>query len=340
MVHEMNAGIQMTTMVYSYYKFAGKKKALLRHIMTPNMGLRYVPQVNKLITTNAGVGQTSITYSPFERSVYSSGATNTAALITFGINNTFELKRKSDRDTVTGFKKTRIIDMLSINGTYDMNKDSMRLSDFNLNLRISPVNWMNIVAVSTFSPYSWSDSTGKTLSQYALNTNGKLGRFIQNSVTTSLTLTSKESRERLSNTQQNILDNWTADYSYFALHPEYLLDFNIPWKVSFSHVYSINANTSKSLTSPQNFNQVQTLVTNGDISFTQRWKLSANINYDFESSSISNARFTLARNMHCWALSFYWTPIGGNKSFLLSIRNTSTLFQDAKIEIRKPPVFL
>jgi hypothetical protein len=256
------------------------------------------------------------------------------------MNNTFELKRKSDRDTVSGFKKTRIIDMLSINGTYDMNKDSMRLSDFNLNLRISPVNWMNIVAVSTFSPYSWSDSTGKTLSQYALNTNGKLGRFIQNSVTTSLTLTSKESRERLSNTQQNILDNWTADYSYFALHPEYLLDFNIPWKVSFSHVYSINANTSKSLTSPQNFNQVQTLVTNGDISFTQRWKLSANINYDFESSSISNARFTLARNMHCWALSFYWTPIGGNKSFLLSIRNTSTLFQDAKIEIRKPPVFL
>jgi hypothetical protein len=94
------------------------------------------------------------------------------------------------------------------------------------------------------------------------------------------------------------------------------------------------------LSSPQNFNQVQTLVTNGDISFTQRWKLSANINYDFESIKISNARFTLARNMHCWALSFYWTPIGGNKSFLLSIRNTSTLFQDAKIEIRKPPVFL
>ena len=340
MVHEMNAGIQMTTMVYSYYRFAGKKKALLRHIMTPNIGLRYVPQINKLITTNAGVGQTPITYSPFEQSVYSSGATNTAALITFGINNTFELKRKSDRDTVTGFKKTRIIDMFSINGTYDMNKDSMRLSDFNLNLRISPVNWMNIVAVSTFSPYSWSDSTGKTLSQYALSTNAKLGRFIQNSVTTSLTLTSKESRERLSNTQQNILDNWTADYSYFALHPEYLLDFNIPWKVSFSHVYSINANTSKSLSSPQNFNQVQTLVANGDISFTQRWKLSANINYDFESSKISNARFTLARNMHCWALSFYWTPIGGNKSFLLSIRNTSTLFQDAKIEIRKPPVFL
>ncbi len=340
MAQELNLGIQMTTMIYSYYKFAGKKKALLRHIMTPNIGMRYVPQINSVVTSNVGADQSPITYSPFEQSVYSSGAGKTAALVTFGINNTFELKRKSDKDTLTGFKKTRIIDMLSINGTYDLNKDSMRLSDFNLNLRISPINWINIIAISTFSPYNWSDSTGKTLSQYAFNTNGKLGRFIQNSVTTTLILTSKESRDRLSNTQQNIMDNWTADYNYFALHPEYLLDFNIPWKISFSHVYSINANTSKSLISPKNFNQIQTLVANGDLSFTQRWKLSANVNYDFESAKISNARFTLMRNMHCWALSFYWTPIGGNKSFLLSIRNTSTLFQDAKIEIRKPPVFL
>jgi hypothetical protein len=33
-------------------------------------------------------------------------------------------------------------------------------------------------------------------------------------------------------------------------------------------------------------------------------------------------------------------PIGGNKSFLLSIRNTSSIFKDAKIEFRKPPGFL
>ena len=84
----------------------------------------------------------------------------------------------------------------------------------------------------------------------------------------------------------------------------------------------------------------ETLVLNGDISFTKRWKLASTINFDMINPQITNARFTLSRNMHCWALSFYWTPIGGNKSFLFSIRNTSSMFQDAKIDIRKPPVFL
>ena len=54
----------------------------------------------------------------------------------------------------------------------------------------------------------------------------------------------------------------------------------------------------------------------------------------------TNARFTLTRDMHCWALSFNWIPLGGNKSFLFSIRSTSQLFRDAKIDIRKPPLFL
>ncbi len=340
MIHELTAGVQMTTMLYSYYRFVGKRKALLRHILTPSVGYRFVPQLNNLVTANVGVDQSLLTYSPFERSVYSGSSSGSASLITFGLNNTFELKRKSDKDTITGFKKTRIIDLLSATGFYDLNKDSMQLSDINLNLRISPFSWMNIVAVSTFSPYDWDVNTGKTIGTYALQTNGKLGRFTQTSLTSSFTFTSKESRIKLLNSQEDIAKNWTADYAYFALHPEYLLDFTIPWKMTLSHVYGINVNQNKSLSEPSAYNQVQTLVANGDISFTQRWKLSTNINFDLESERVTNARFTLSRNMHCWALSFFWTPIGGNKSFLLSIRNTSTMFQDAKIELRKPPVFL
>ncbi len=340
MWHEMNIGVQATTVLYSYYKFLGKKKPLLRHLMTPSIGYRYVPQLNPLSTVTSSSGPSDLTYSPFERSVYSGSAIKTASLITFGINNTFELKRRSDKDTVTGFKKTRIVDMLSVNGTYDLVKDSMKLSDLSLNLRISPIPWLNFVATSSFSPYTWDQTTGKTLSQYALSSTGKLGRFLQTTLTGSATLTSKESRIKLTNTQMSISENWTSDYTYFALHPEYLLDFNIPWKLTLSHVYGITANTSKSVLNPNDFNQIQTVVLNGDLSFTQRWKLAANINIDLETEKISNARFTLSRDMHCWALSFYWTPIGGNKSFLLSIRNTSSIFQDAKIELRKPPVFL
>ena len=101
------------------YKFIGKKQPLLRQIITPSIGFRYTPQVNESISAFAGTNQSLITYSPFERSIYSSSTGKNSAAINFGINNTFELKRKSDKDTITGFKKTRIIDILSITGNYD-----------------------------------------------------------------------------------------------------------------------------------------------------------------------------------------------------------------------------
>jgi hypothetical protein len=337
MSHQLSVSAQLTTVVYSYYRFVGKNQPLLRHLLTPSIGYKYSPQLNKMDTVfTAG---NPVIYSPFERSVYSSSNSKTSSLISFGINNTFELKRKSDKDTVSGFKKTRIIDAISITGFYDMMKDSMKLSDLSLNLRISPVEWINFVATSSFSPYNWVDSTGKTTSSYAVSS-GRLGRFLRNDFTTTLTLTSKESRQELNNKQEAIAENWNADFNYYALHPEYLLDFNIPWKASISHVYSIYANTNKTIDNNKTYNQLQTLVFNGDVSFTKRWKASAIVNLDIKETQITNARIALSRNMHCWALSFNWTPIGGNKSFLLSIRNTSSMFQGAKFDIRKPPAFL
>jgi hypothetical protein len=283
-----------------------------------------------------------VTYSPYERSLYSSSA-NTGkdqALLRFGFNNTFELKRKSDKDTITGFKKTRIIDALAITGSYDFSKDSMNLSDIKVSMRINPVTWLNFVANSSFSPYGWVDSTGVKLGKYASTTNGVLGRFISNNLSTSITFTSKENRSKLNDNVGAVATNWNSDYEYFLLHPERVVSFEIPWKVSLSHVYQINANQSRSTTTPDKWTQVQTLMLNGDVSFTKRWKLVTAINFDLKTKDITNARFALTRDMHCWALAFNWTPIGGNKSFLFSVRSTSKLFTDAKLELRKPPAFL
>ena len=63
-------------------------------------------------------------------------------------------------------------------------------------------------------------------------------------------------------------------------------------------------------------------------------------NLNIIDKTLTNANLSLNRNMHCWALSIYWTPVGGNQSFLVSLRNTSSIFRDAKIEFRKPPAFL
>ncbi len=340
MMNELNFSMQLTSILYNYYRFAGKNKVIMRHLITPSVGFNYVPQLNELITEDVGVDQASITYSPFERSLYAgSSVPRNVSRITFGINNTFELKNPSKKDTLDQVKKVRIIDALSFTGSYDLTKDSMNLSDISINLRINPISWFNFVGTSTFSPYSWDSETGTTLSPYALS-QGRLGRFLRTDLTSTITLTSQKGKQEISNNQNIVQDNWNSDMNYYALHPEYLIDYDIPWKINLSHVFSIVQNTAKTDLTPDNLYLTQTLVFNGDVSFTKRWKASTITNLDLQEFKVTNTRIALSRNLHCWALSFNWTPIGGNKSFLFSIRNTSSIFQDAKIEFRKPPLFL
>ena len=122
--------------------------------------------------------------------------------------------------------------------------------------------------------------------------------------------------------------------------PETYVDFEIPWKVTLGHTYGISANQNKNDISPdgrKNYLETHTLSLNGDISFTKRWKVVADMYFDIKTKQVVNTRFSFTRNMHCWNLAFYWTPIGGNKSFLFSIASTSNLFKDAKLDLRKPP---
>jgi hypothetical protein len=338
--HELNFNVSATTVLYAYYKFAGKKQTKLRHLMTPNIGYRYTPGWNPLVTVNAGPNQSPITYSPFERSVYSVGSNKEASYLTFGINNTAEIKFKSDQDTVTGFKKIRLIDQFSLTGNYDFSKDSMQLSNLALNLRISPANWINFVSNANWSPYGWQ-ANGQSVSAYAWNNGQQLGRLTTTNLTTTIVIAPKKDRQKIQDhsTLFNEQD-WNADFNYYALHPERAIYYNIPWKLNLSHVYGIQANQEISVANPNAWNQIQTLVLSGDLSFTKRWNLSGNMNFNIQDKKLTNAYFALNRNMHCWALSFYYVPIGGNKSFLLSIKNTSSIFRDAKLEFRRPPSFL
>ena len=338
--HEFNLNVNATTMLYTYYDFVGKRKTKMRHIMTPTIGYRYVPLINPLVTANAGVDEAEISYSQFERSLYSVGNTVESSYLTFAINNTLEMKFKSDKDTITGFKKVRLIDQFSIVGNYNFKKDSMKLSNISINMRVSPKDWLNFVANGSFSPYAWDTINGQVLNKYAITNNQNLGRFLNVNFSTTMLLAPKKSRQKVSNEKNKRNDVWNSDFNYFALHPEEMIFFDIPWKMTLSHIYTIQANQNISSSNPERINFVQSLSIRGDVSFTRRWNLSGNINLNLVDKTVTNANFSLNRNMHCWALSFYWTPIGGNKSFLLSIRNTSSIFRDAKIEFRKPPSFL
>jgi hypothetical protein len=89
----------------------------------------------------------------------------------------------------------------------------------------------------------------------------------------------------------------------------------------------------------QSFKKLNTLMINGDISFTKRWKLVGTTNIDIKSIKIINTRIELTRDMHCWGLSFMWVPTGLNRYFQFRIFATSSMLSGLEQKFTKPPLF-
>ncbi|MES2554851.1 MAG: putative LPS assembly protein LptD [Bacteroidota bacterium] len=331
----------LSTNLYSYYRFIGKRNTLLRHVMTPSVTFSYIPAIQGGVGSYVNtVTNTQTFYSQHERSVYSEGYTKDVGRLDFTVVNSFELKQRSDEDTLTGYKKTRIIDNLILSTSYDIFKDSLNWGNLNMGMLINPIDVLNINITGTHSFYAWDDSTGVSNSKYAINEGQGIGRLINFSIATGWTLTSKKSREILQNQQQQMSTTWNPQYQNWLVMPSQIVSFDIPWKISFNHLLSYSINSDQETFQKRKYTPNHTLTLTGDVTITENWKVVATTYLDIKSMNVTNTRLTLYRNIHCWNLLFDWTPIGTNKSFMLTIKGNGQALSNAQLRLQRPPFVL
>ncbi|WP_159038606.1 putative LPS assembly protein LptD [Brumimicrobium mesophilum] len=335
--HDAAFATELSTNLYAYYSFIGNSGMKMRHVITPRISFRYQPNISSYKAEYLGPEKESVYYSPYENSVYRESFGRDVGVISYSLNNTFELKHRNKNDTIEDeFTKTRIIDAFGISGNYDFFKDSLKLSDIKFDLRIAPIKGLSIVSGASFSPYAWDDNE-ISYDEFAIDNGQGLARLTRANISTTYTFTADESRDEINKTQELMGDHWGADFQYYALNPHEVINFEIPWKINLTHTFFLDLNTSNP---EERYSQNQNIVVSGDVSFTERWKLGLNSSYDLKMQELTQTRLSLSRDMHCWQLSFFWTPIGGQQSFLVRFNATSALFQSAKLELRKPPEFL
>lgn len=337
--HDASFQTELSTNLYAYYSFVGSNSMKMRHVLTPRVSFRFQPDISSFVTETIGPNDDEIHYSPYEASLYRESFGRKVGQINYSLNNTFELKhkkRKNDTLNDDDFSKTRIIDAFSISGNYDIFKDSMQLSDINLQLRFTPVSGLSIVSSASLSPYGWNDE-GRSINVFASKNGQGIGRITRTNISTTYTFASRESKDKMEENRELMGDYWGADYQYYAMNPHEIIDFDIPWKINLTHTYFLNLNPGDP---EKRYRHSQSIILSGDVSFTQRWKLGLNTSYDIQNRELTHTRLDLTRDMHCWQLSFHWTPVGGQKSFLVRFNATANLFQSAKLELRKPPEFL
>src|SRR5690606_37846119 len=117
---------------------------------------------------------------------------------------------------------------------------------------------------------------------------------------------------------------------YLLANPDAYIDFEIPW--------SLNLGFNMTYTNPLNARAriVQHLQMSGDLSISEKWKITYSSGFDFEQKEVTPTSLGISRDLHCWTMRLNWVPFGRFQSYNFTIAVKASVLQDLKMERRKP----
>ena len=337
-VHEFNLGINLSTKLTGIYKFKNSKVKALRHVFTPQAGFSYRPNFgsnrwnywSKVQKDNLGNYQK---YSRFESSneLYGVPSDGLQGTLSFGINNDFELKTYSKKDSVTHEKKIPIIDNLSLRSSYNFAADSLRLSPFQLGFNSRAIPNIRMNFSMELDPYA-IDTNGRRYNKSLWSEKQKLLRVTNTNFNISGTFASKNKLP--DNTAGNGLTKKTTEeeQDFILKNPEYFYDFTVPWSITFAY----NLNLRRVVLNQKDTSIVtQSIATNLDFNLTPKWKISASSGFDFVNLQPTLTQLNVIRDLHCWELSFNWTAYPVRyQTYMITLKVKSPILQDLKLTKR------
>ncbi len=334
---DFNAGVNFSTRIYGMKMFKHGGVRGIRHVLTPTVGFTYHPDFagqpfnyyyrTRLDSFN---NYKDYTYqSPYSTSIVGYPPIGPAGLVNFGINNNLQIKIRSAKDTITGFKNVTLIDALGASVSYNPAADSFKWSNIGLNFRTNVMDKINISSSASFDPYAIDYNTGRRLPQTMEDMGFGLARFSSATLSLGSNFHSKPAggATNPSNSEEYGRVMRNAGYNNFS-------DFNIPWSVNFSYSFSANDNYS-TFSKRDTIILSQTLTLQGELKITERWKLNVSTGYNFTYNQLTLTSLDVYRDLHCWAMHLQTVPFGPRKSFTFTLNVKSAILQDLKLTKRR-----
>lgn len=332
--YSFDVNANFNTIIYGMYEFKKGKLKALRHVVTPGITLVYRPDFSsqnfgfyQQVQADSAATQFQ-TYSRFEGGIFGGPGRGQNGLLNFNLNNNFEAKVKDAKDTVNGERKVKLLEVLSINGSYNFLADSFQLAPISLQARNVFFKQLNVQFSAQFNPYQ-IDSTGRQLPKWQLNKGG-IARMttMQLFVTTALnseTLKGKGTPGRVRPMRNPYM---TLQELQMLEMPGGYVDFNIPWNFNLNYVFTVNKpGITKS--------EIQTLNFSGDFKLTEKWKLGFSSGYNITGKAISMTTIDFYRDLHCWEFRFNWMPFGDRQFFNFAINGKASAMQNLRLNRRR-----
>ena len=324
--------VSFSPKVYGMYVFQNSKIKAIRHVISPTLGFSYIPNMSGIVPnykrTDRAMDGKTYNYTVFGTStIYGvPQGTSQSASISMSLNNSFEMKYISGQDTAEKEKKIALLRNLNFSSSYNLLADSNNLAPINMSTGTDLFNnKLNISGNATFNPYA-CNSKGGLLRNWEWQKTGKLARLTNASLQMSTSFTSSEGKKTdankkdLNNTKPTLQNN-NNDNIFVTKQP----NFDIPWSVrgSYSWYYTNpGGNIKPTIAQSINFS--------GDLSITKNWKVGFSSGYDITHNDLTYTSVNINRDLHCWVMSFNWSPFGPYASYNFTINAKASLLKDLK----------
>jgi hypothetical protein len=337
-----NTALSLSTRIYGTVFFKKGKIKAIRHVITPEISLTYSPDFTQKkygyyenIQIN-NEGETRL-LSKYENFLYGSPRIGSSASMNFYIGNNLEMKVIDENDTISGTKKIKIFENLSFSGNYNFLADSFQLSPIRFNTRTSFFKRLINVSLSgTIDPYAYKlDSISETnqiyqrrINELAIKNNQGLGSLAFINMSLSMRFSAKDFQSPKEKDEKESRFGTRREIDYINSNIAEYVDFDVPWSINTNY----NLNRRKI-----GYNDpiiTQTITMSGDISISEKTKISMRSGYDFKNKMLTQTSINAIRDLHCWRIRFNWVPFGRFQSYNLSISAVSALLQDLKLEKR------
>ena len=335
-----STALALSTRIYGTVFFKKGKIKAIRHVISPEISMSFSPDFTKPkfgYYENVQInneGDTKL-LSKYENFLFGAPRIGSSASMNFYIGNNLEMKVVDKNDTISGTRKIKIFDNLSFSSSYNFLADSFGLAPIRFNTRTSFFKRLINLSVSgNIDPYTFRlDSINENgnvyqrrINELALKNNQGIGSLAYINMALGVRFSAKDFRNDNEEIESSYGTQEELDYINSNI-AEYI-DFNVPWSLNASY----NLNRRKI-----GFREptiTQTLTFSGDISISEKTKVSFRSGYDFKFKMLTQTSINATRDLHCWRINFSWVPFGRFQSYNLTINAVSALLQDLKLEKR------
>lgn len=336
--HTGSVSMNAQTKLYGMFPIRIGALQVIRHVMTPQVGLSYRPDFTKQIFGwDPGYIETGVdsigndwTYDPFQSTLLGSTPSGESRSMTFSLSNIFQAKTKHGEEE-------NKIDLFTLNfrTSHNFAADSLRWAPISTSIRTQLSKKLALNISASHDLYAYNNGR---VNQWNDEWHGiPIPRLTNVSASTGFSLSGRRfGKVKIGDDEPDTTGNADDLLGIVNTDEEEPLQLSGRsegselWNASFSLRYSL------SQTNPTIKNETFFMTANVKLNLNSKWKIGWNASFDLMKKNIVSQRFQIHRDLHCWELSFSWTPSKYSyaSQYNLIINVKSPTLRDLKYEER------